>query len=111
MFVHFTDHSRLPLRPGGGWWPVRRGHGRHGLHVHDDAEHVRYDGPASGTHDDAPRHDDGRWKEEEDEGLNCADTLGKSKVTTNMIFLLSTPYPSHHDTNNSSSHLPFSYLS
>lgn len=61
--------------------------------MHDDAEHVRYDGVSPGTHD-APRHDDGRWKEEEDEGLNCADTLGKSKVTTDMSFLLSTPYPS-----------------
>lgn len=78
--------------------------------MHDDAEHVRYDGLSPGTRDaprhDAPCHDDGRWKEEEDEGLNCADTLGKSKVTTGMIFLLSTPYPSPHDTNNSPSHLP-----
>lgn len=98
------------MRPGGGWWPVRRGHGRHGLHVHDDAEHVRYDGPLPSTHDaphdgaHAPSHDDGRWKDEEDEGLNCA---GKSKVTDDMIFLLSPPpYPSPHDTNNSPSHLP-----
>lgn len=78
--------------------------------MHDDAEHVRYDGLSPATHD-APRHDDGRWKEEEDEGLNCADTLGKSKVTTDMSFLLSTPYPSPHDTYNSPSHLPLSYLS
>lgn len=66
--------------------------------MHDDAEHVRYDGPAPGTHDaphdgaHAPPHDDGRWKEEEDEGLNCADTLGKSKVTTDMISF-SIPLP------------------
>lgn len=74
--------------------------------MHDDAEHVRYDDVPPGTRH-APRHDDGWWKEEEeDEGLNCADTLGKSKVTADMIFLLSTPYPSPHDTNNSPSHLP-----
>lgn len=80
--------------------------------MHDDAEHVRYDGLSPGTHDaphdgaNAPPNDDGRWKEEEDEGLNCADTLEKSKVTADMSFLLSTPYPSPHDINNIPSHLP-----
>lgn len=75
--------------------------------MHDDAEHVRYDGPAPGTHDaphdgaHAPSHDDdGRWKEEKDEGLNYADTLGKSKVTADMIFpplpmIPTTPPPTY----------------